>query len=117
MDWAICLLLCFGYTHGQGSNLSHVSSTSHCSYNIGSLTHCATRELLSASLNELFSVHLSSNLSISTKFYFFKFFYTDFYFSIIASLQCSVSFLLHSKVTQSNIRIDILFSQIMLRYN
>ena len=32
-----------------------------------------------------------------------------FIFSIIADLQCSVSFLLHSKVTQSHIHVYILF--------
>ena len=35
-------------------------------------------------------------------------------FSIIAGLQCSVNFLLYSKVTQSHIHIDILFFHIIM---
>ena len=42
------------------------------------------------------------------------FFFNDFYFfSIIAGLQCSVNFILYSKVTQLHIHIYILFSHIL----
>ena len=37
-----------------------------------------------------------------------------FIFSIIAGLQCSVNFLLYSKVTQSHIHVYILFSHIIV---
>ena len=37
-----------------------------------------------------------------------------FIFSIIADLQCSVNFLLHSKVTHSHIHVYILFSHIIM---
>jgi len=42
----------------------------------------------------------------------FIFLNDDFYFSIIADLQCFVSFLLHSKVTHLHIHVCILFSHI-----
>ena len=48
----VILILFFGCTHGmqnfpgQGLNPSHSSDPGHCSDNTGSLTHCATRELL-----------------------------------------------------------------------
>ena len=37
-----------------------------------------------------------------------------FIFSIIAGLQCSVNFLMHSKVTQLHIHVNILFSHIII---
>ena len=40
----------------------------------------------------------------------FLFFYNFFIFSIITGLQCSFSFLLYSKVTQSHIHVYIFFS-------
>ena len=40
-----------------------------------------------------------------------------FIFSIIADLQCSVNFLLHSKVTQSHIHVHILFSHIIMLHH
>ena len=40
-----------------------------------------------------------------------------FIFSIIADLQCSVNFLLHSKVTQSYIHVYILFSHIIMLHH
>ena len=45
------------------------------------------------------------------------FLYNDFIFSIIADLQCSVNFLLHSKVTQSHIHVYILFSLIIMLHH
>jgi len=44
---------------GQGSNPQHSSDLSHCTDNTGSLTRCATREIL--------SVNFRVGLSISTK--------------------------------------------------
>ena len=38
-------------------------------------------------------------------------------FAIIADLQCTVNFLGHSKVTQSNIHVYILFSHINMLYH
>ena len=40
-----------------------------------------------------------------------------FIFSIMADLQCSVNFLLHSKVTQSHIHVYIFFSPIIMLYH
>ena len=40
-----------------------------------------------------------------------------FIFSIIPGLQCSVNFLLHSKVTQSHIHVYILFSHIIMLHH
>ena len=40
-----------------------------------------------------------------------------FIFSIIAHLQCSVNFLLHSKVTQLHIHVYILFSHIIMLHH
>ena len=37
-----------------------------------------------------------------------------FIFSIVAGLQCSVNFLLYSKVTQAHIHVYILFSYIIM---
>ena len=46
------------------------------------------------------------------------FFINDsYFFSIIAGLQCSVNFLLYSKVTRSHIHIHILFSHIIMLVN
>jgi len=49
-------------------------------------------------------------------FLFFGVFIMIFIFSIIASLQCSVNFLLYSKVTQSHIHVYILFSHIIFHH-
>ena len=49
--------------------------------------------------------------------FFILFFIMMFTFSIIAGFQCSVNFLLYSKVTQLHIQVYILFSHIiMLHY-
>ena len=40
-----------------------------------------------------------------------------FNFSIIADLQCSVNFLLHSKMTQSYIHVYILFSHVIMLHH
>ena len=49
---------------------------------------------------------------------FFFIFYNDFYFFLHeAGLQCSVNFLLHSKVTQSHIHVYILFSHIIMLHH
>ena len=40
-----------------------------------------------------------------------------FIVSIITDLQCSVSFMLHSKVTQSHIHVYILFSHIIMLHH
>ena len=51
-------------------------------------------------------------------FFFFFFFYIVFFlFSLLAGLQCSVSFSLYSKVTQSHIHTYILFSHMILLYH
>ena len=42
--------------------------------------------------------------------------YNDF-FSIIAGLQCSLTFLLYTKLTQSNIHVCILFSHIIVHHH
>ena len=47
----------------------------------------------------------------------YLFFIIVFIFSIIADLQCSVNFLLHSKLTQSHIYICILFSHIIMLHH
>ena len=48
----------------------------------------------------------------------FLFLYIDSdFFSIIASLQCSVNFLLYSMVTQLHIHVYILFSHIIMRHH
>ena len=44
---------------GQGSNLHHSSDLSRCSDNTGSLTYCATRELLRAALRGFKHLHVS----------------------------------------------------------
>ena len=81
-----------GHTHGtwkflgQGSNPSHSCHLHHSCGNAESLNHCARPGNKSATLQ-------------SESFFFF--FYDDF-FSIIFGLQCSFSFLLYSKVTQSH---------------
>ena len=49
--------------------------------------------------------------------FFFLFFKITFIFSIIVGLQCSVNFLLYSKVTQSHIHIYILFSYILMLHH
>ena len=41
--------------------------------------------------------------------FFFFFLFIMIFFAIIAGLQCSVNFLLYSKVTQSHIHVYILF--------
>ena len=46
-----------------------------------------------------------------------QYFFMIFIFSIIAGLQCSVSFLLYSKVTQSHIHIYIPFSYILMLHH
>ena len=46
-----------------------------------------------------------------------QFFIEIFIFSIIADLQCSVNFLLHSKVTQSHVHVYILFSYIIMLHH
>ena len=71
----------------QGLNLHHSSNPGCCSDNTGFLTLYITRELPNA--------------------FFFKL--MTFIFSIIVGLQCSVSFLLYSKVTQSHIHIYTFF--------
>ena len=40
-----------------------------------------------------------------------------YFFSVIADLQCSVNFLLHSKVIQSHIHVYILFSDIIMLHH
>ena len=45
------------------------------------------------------------------------FFHNDYFFSVIAGLQCSVNFLLHSKVTQLHIHVYILFSPIIMLHH
>ena len=45
------------------------------------------------------------------------FFIMIFIFSITADLQCSVNFLLHSKVTESHIHVYILFSHIIMLHH
>ena len=47
---------------------------------------------------------------VDANYYIYFFSFNDFhFFSIIADVQCSVNFLLYSKVTQSHIHIYILF--------
>ena len=54
----------FGHTYsmwnflGQGSNLCHSSDPRHCSDSTGSLTHCATRELIFIFLFVFLGSHL-----------------------------------------------------------
>ena len=55
------------------------------------------------------SIHSFVQPSIYTPTYFF-FILMIFIFSLIAGLQCSVSFLLHSRVTQPHIHIHSFFS-------
>ena len=50
-------------------------------------------------------------------FFFFCIFTVIFIFSIIADLQCSVNFLLYSKVTQLHVRAYILSSHIIMLHN
>ena len=45
------------------------------------------------------------------------FFIMIFIFPIIADLECSVNFLLHSEVTQSHIHVYILFSHIIMLHH
>ena len=61
----------------------------------------------------------TSTLQMFSQFslpYLFGFFVMIFIFSIIAGLQCSVNFLLYSKVTQLYIHVYILFSYIIVLY-
>ena len=50
-------------------------------------------------------------------FFYFFIFQMIFIFSIIAGLQCSVNFLLYSKVTQLHIHAYILFSHIIMLHH
>ena len=50
-------------------------------------------------------------------FFVISIFIMIYIFSIIPGLQCSVSFLLYSKVTQLHIHVHILFSHIIMLYH
>ena len=52
--------------------------------------------------------------SFNTYYYFLI---VIFIFSIMADLQCSVRFLLHSEVTQSHIHVHILFSHMIMLHH
>ena len=52
--------------------------------------------------------------SFNTYYYFLI---VIFIFSIMADLQCSVHFLLHSEVTQSHIHVHILFSHMIMLHH
>ena len=58
-----------------------------------------------------------SNLHISFIYLFKKFKKWFLFFSIIAGLQCSVNFLLYSKLTQSHIHICIPFSHTIMLHH
>ena len=68
--------------------------------------------------NLTFPLNYKSVYISRTMFNFFLFFKWFLLFSIIAGLQCSVNFLLYSKMTQSHIHIYVLFltSSIMLHH-
>ena len=68
--------------------------------------HLATLSALSSGDPEFGQV---SMVEKGKEILFFFFFLMIFIFSIIADVQCSVNFLLHRKVTQSHIHVDILF--------
>ena len=73
--------------------------------------HCLTS--LSMIISK--SIQVATNGIIS--FFLWFFLITIFIFSIMADLQCSVNFLLHSKVTQSHIHVHILFSHIIMLHH
>ena len=60
------------------------------------------------------SRHLLVTKPWANLYFVFLNFITIFFFSIMAGLQCSVNFLLSSKVTQSHIRVYIPFSHIVM---
>ena len=87
-------------------NQKTLSSTVSVMHVILSLTseHCSL-------VGFYFAMELNALFLLVSILIFFSFY---FIFSIIAGLQCSVNFLLHSKVTQSHIHVYIVFSHITM---